>query len=97
MSLVHRNSKKMNIKMAHIREQGISFAVFAADATTRTNSGRSQLLASLVREAEGSGLKVDKAALCYQRGRNLEFYGTPDLVRFLSNRGRPRWTHELDI
>jgi hypothetical protein len=44
-----------------------------------------------------SGLKVDEAALAYSSSRGIEFYGTPDLVRFLANNGVPRWTHTLTV
>ena len=87
----------MQIRLAHLRTQGINFAVFAADATTRTQHARRELLADLVAAARGSGLKVDKAALCYRRGRRTEFFGTPDLVRYLSRSGIPRWTHSIDV
>lgn len=85
----------MQIDMAHIREQGIDFAVFGADAPSRTNADRDHLLTDLTRKARASGLKVDKAALAYSRGRRIEFYGTPDLVRFLSTSGLPSWTHRI--
>jgi hypothetical protein len=26
-----------------------------------------------------------------------KFFGTPDLVRYLSSRGVPTWTHTLDV
>jgi len=86
----------MKIKMAHLREQGIDFAVFGADARNRTNSGRDALLADLTAQARLSGLKVDKAALQYGHGSRLQFYGSSDLVRFLASAGGVhRWTHEV--
>lgn len=83
--------------MAHIRRQGIDFAVFGADAPSRTSADRDRLLADLTQRARASGLKVDKSALAYSRGRGIGFYGTPDLVRYLSNSGLPRWTHQISV
>lgn len=85
----------MQINFAHLRDQGIDFAVFDADATSHMNGDRAALLADLTWRAQQNGLKVDKAALAYRRGSRVEFYGTPDLVRYLANRGVPRWTHVL--
>jgi hypothetical protein len=87
----------MKINLAHIHEQGIDFAVFEADATSRLNSDRDQLLSDLVIQARANRLKVDKAALAFMENGRLKFYGTPDLVKFLSNNGLPRWTHKLDV
>jgi hypothetical protein len=58
---------------------------------------RSQLLGELTFEAQRRGLRVEKAALVYKRGGRVEFWGTPDLVRFLANMGVPRWTHVLTV
>lgn len=87
----------MQIEMAHLRTQGIDFAVFDADATDRTQQGRNQLLAQLVAQARASGLKVDKAALAFSEFGRVTYFGTPDLVRFLANGWAPRWTHTLSV
>lgn len=88
----------MKVQMAHLREQGINFAVFDADARSGNNSDRAALLAQLTVAARGSGLRVDKAALAYARYGRIEFYGTPDLVRFLAQLGGvPDWTHTITI
>ncbi|HEY4240923.1 MAG TPA: hypothetical protein VGM88_13965 [Kofleriaceae bacterium] len=87
----------MKINLAHLRHQGINFAVFDADAQTHTSHERSQLLSELVFEARRSGLRVDKAALAFSAGRGISFYGTPDLVEFLSRSGLPGWTHTLNV
>jgi len=87
----------VQINMAHLREQGIDFAVFDADARAQTNHARADLLAQLTIEARRSGLKVDKAALAYSHGSRIEFYGTPDLVRYLANGWTPYWTHTLTV
>jgi len=87
----------MRIEMAHLRAQGISFAVFAADANDRTSAGRQQLLGQLVAKARLNNLRVDKAALAFQEAGRTTYFGTPDLVRYLSSSGVGRWTHTLDI
>jgi hypothetical protein len=87
----------MRIQMAHLRDQGIDFAVFAADAANHTDAGRQALLAGLVAKARGSRLQVDKAALAYQEAGRTRFFGTPDLVNYLASRGVPQWTHTLDV
>ena len=87
----------MRIQMAHLRAQGIDFAVFAADAANHTDTGRQALLAELVAKARGNRLRVDKAALAYEEAGRTRFFGTPDLVKYLASRGIPRWTHTLDL
>ena len=87
----------MRIEMAHLRAQGINFAVFAADANDRTNAGRQQLLGQLVAKARSNKLRVDKAALAFREAGHTTYFGTPDLVKYLSSRGVGRWTHTLDV
>jgi hypothetical protein len=87
----------MRIELAHLRDQGISFAVFGADATNHTDAGRQILLAQLVAAARRNRLHVDKAALAFQEAGRTKFFGTPDLVKYLASRGVPRWTHTLDV
>jgi hypothetical protein len=87
----------MRIEMAHLRAQGINFAVFNADANDRTNAGRQQLLGQLVARARRNNLQVDKAALAFQEAGRTTYFGTPDLVRYLSSSGVGRWTHTLDV
>lgn len=87
----------MRIEMAHLRAQGISFAVFAADATDRTNAARQELLARLVAKARRNNLRVDKAALVFREAGRTTYFGTPVLVKYLSSHGVARWTHTLDV
>ncbi len=87
----------MTIRFAHLREQGIDFAVFGADSNDHTRSGRERTLANLVLRARANGLKIDKAALAYDEGARICYFGTPDLVKFLANNGVPVWTHTLDV
>ena len=85
------------IRMAHLRTQGVNFAVFAADAPTHLDDDRAALLRTLTNEARRSGFRVDKAALAFSQGRRTVYYGTPDLVRFLSRNGVSHWTHSLTL
>ena len=87
----------MRIQMAHLRDQGINFAIFGADAANRTDSGRQALLTDLVAKATANRLRADKAALAYQEAGRIRFFGAPDLVKYLASRGVPRWTHTLDV
>ena len=88
----------MRIQVAHLRDQGINFAVFAADAPSRTATDRNALLSRLVAAARHAHLRVDKAALAFNESGRTSFYGPKDLVSYLFSRGGvPRWTHTLDI
>jgi hypothetical protein len=88
----------MRIEMAHLQTQGISFAVFSADAQAHSNQARQALLSQLMAEARRNRLRVDKAALMYREGGQTRFFGTPDLVKFLARQGGVRrWTHTLDL
>lgn len=85
------------VRLAHLHDQGIDFAVFDADASSRQRSDRSALLHRLTARARASGLSVDKSALAFETGGHVEFFGTPDLVRYLASGGVPRWTHTLTL
>jgi hypothetical protein len=87
----------MQIEMAHLRDQGIDFAVFNADATNHSDDGRRELLGQLTGAARRNRLKVDKAALAFEEFGSVKFFGAPDLVQYLASRGVPRWTHTLDV
>lgn len=84
------------IDLAHVNIQGVNVAVFAANGRSNTDASRAEALAQLTARARASGLRVDKSALAYRLGSRLHFYGTPDLVRYLSQSGVPRWTHTID-
>lgn len=87
----------MKIKLAHLREQGINFAVFFADAPSRTSHDRQVLLGQLTAKAQAAGLRVDKSALVITNAGRTGFYGTPDLVKFLSTCGPISANHEMDV
>jgi len=92
----------MRINLAHIRERSttggwINFAVFEAKSNSGSDSANRELLNQLTARASRSGLKVEKAALAYQESGRVKFFGTPDVVAYLSRRGVPRWTHHIDV
>jgi hypothetical protein len=70
--------------------------VFEAKSTSGPDHDNGALLSQLTLKARASGLKVDKSALAYNKNGSIVFYGTPDLVKYLSNLGVPRWTHTVD-
>lgn len=86
-----------DVNMAHIRIQGISVAVFDARPTSGSDRDRQSVLDRLVMAARRTGMLVQKAALAYRDGRSVRFFGTPDLVRYLTRAGVPRWTHRLTV
>lgn len=92
----------MRVNFAHLRERSttggwIDFAVFDANSTDRTDSGRAAVLRDLTVTARAAGYKVDKSALVYSENGQLKSYGATDIVQYLSNIGIPRWTHYLDV
>jgi hypothetical protein len=87
----------MTIRMAHLRAQGISFAVFEADAPTRLDADRRRLLANLTARARMENLRIDKAALTFMEHGRITYFGTPDLVNYLTGSGVSRWTHSLTV
>lgn len=87
----------MKISFAHLQDQGISFAVFDANAADGTDRSRANLLVQLTAAARASGLKVEKSALAYAEFGQLKFYGTPDLVQYLTTSFQPVWTHSIDV
>lgn len=87
--------------MAHLRERAtsggwINFAVFDARSRSGSNTDNQNLLSDLTARARSNGLKVDQTALAYRRGGRIEFFGSKNLVAYLSRRGLPRWTHKID-
>jgi hypothetical protein len=87
----------MDINIAHLRTQAIDLVVADVDAASRSSRDRDAILRRVWVAARRAGLKVDKAALPFVENGRPAFYGTPDLVRFLANRGVPRWTHTITI
>lgn len=92
----------MKIKLAHIRERStlggwIDFAVFEAKSISGSNQENARLLSQLTAKAAIAGLKIDQSALAFMENGQVKFYGTPNLVKYLSSAGIPRWTHEIDV
>ena len=75
----------MRINMAHLRDQGIDFAVFDTDARNRMDRDRALLLQRLVVTAQGTGLKIDKAALAFTQGNRMGFYPYSDTCAHCQN------------
>lgn len=91
----------MKIHFAHIRERStsggwIDFAVFDAHSTSNSDSDNASVLAQLTAKARHSGLKIDQSALAFNRNGRLHFYGSENLVNYLSRCGLPQWTHSVD-
>jgi len=91
----------MKIDMAHIREKStsggfIDFAVFNAKSNSGSNSDNNVLLSQLTSKARTSGLKIDQSALAFKQGGQIKFYGSENLVDYLSKEGLPNWTHQID-
>ncbi|WP_313509067.1 hypothetical protein [Stenotrophomonas geniculata] len=89
----------MKINLAHLRERStsggwIDFVVFDAKSTNGDNEG---LLAHLTDEAIRSGLSVDQSALAYRQNGRIQFFGSKNLVAYLSKSGVPRWTHSITV
>ena len=91
----------MTTSFAHIREQGLDCAIFDANASNDSDSGRAELLSQLKALARSNGLHVDRAVLAYSKFGRLSFYGDRDLVQFLirhvENGGGFSWTHKLTV
>lgn len=92
----------MKINVAHLRERStsggwIDFAVFDARSRSGNNSDNSELLAQLTAQARVAGLKIDQSALAYSQNGRIKFYGSKNLVDYLSRKGIPHWTHEIDM
>lgn len=92
----------MKIGLAHGCDRSatgdlIDFIVFEADVRSGMDGDRAELLLDLTNRARSEGLNVVKSALAFRENGRIMFYGTPDLVEYLSNNGVPRWTHYLNV
>lgn len=91
----------MRINFAHIRERStscgwIDFAVFDARSTSNSESANAEVLAQLTTKARIAGYKIDQSALAFNEGGRVKFYGSRNLVDYLSRSGLPQWTHWID-
>ncbi|PCJ41482.1 MAG: hypothetical protein COA71_07950 [SAR86 cluster bacterium] len=93
----------MEVNMAHFRQKTviggfIDFAIFDAKSESGTESDNLELLNSLTRAAiQSKNLKIDQAALVFKKNDQVRFYGSNDLVNYLSKAGFPKWTHTLEV
>ena len=93
----------MKINCAHLRERAvnggwINFIVFDACSNTRSSNDNNLLLQQLTLSAKRNGLKVNQSALAFQSNGRIQFYGSSNLVDYLSkNFNGITWTHTLDI
>ena len=72
----------------------IDFAVFQAKSRTGNNS---TLLQQLCNKARANGLNIDKSALAFSLNGRIKFFGTPDLVNYLSKNGLPRMNKTINF
>lgn len=93
----------MRVNLAHRRERAhsggwINFAVFEARSSSGTRDDNARLLAQLTAKAKAkaSSLQVDQAALAFMSCGRIQFFGSPQLVEYLSKSGLPGWTHTVD-
>lgn len=92
----------MRIPFAHVRHPAqsggeIDFCVFDARSNSGSDSDNARLLSQLSVRARANNLRVDQSALAFRSGSGLRFFGDRPLVKFLSENGLPRWTHQLDV
>lgn len=92
----------MQINFAHLREPStsggwVNFAVFDARATSSGDTANAQALAQLTTKARMAGYRVDQSALAFNENGRLKFYGSKNLVDFLSRSWRPHWTHTMTV
>jgi hypothetical protein len=92
----------MQINFAHLREPStsggwVNFAVFEARSTSGGDSANTQALAQLTAKARLAGHQVDQSALAFTENGRVKFYGTKNLVDYLSRSGLPHWTHTMTV
>jgi hypothetical protein len=97
---IHKETS-VKINMAHLRERAatggyIDFAVFDARSGSGTDAGNAALLRELTGAARMQGLKVDQSALAFTKNGKIVFYGSPNLVKYLSKGWVPKWTHAIN-
>lgn len=88
-------SNSNEFPVAFIKIQGVSCLIFAADTVTKSDSARREALVRLQVMARANGMIATKSALATTQNGRAYYFGSPDLVRYLSINGVPRWTHKL--
>jgi hypothetical protein len=91
----------MHINFSYLKERStsggyITFIVFHANSVSGGDSGRAEVLHDLTMRARANGYVADQAALTYRENGRTAFYGSRNLVDYLSRRGAPRPTHYID-
>lgn len=84
----------MRIEFAHLQERLttgklVDFAVFHAKANQDSDLARQAWLGRLIIAARQVGRKVDVAALVYDQGNEIKWWGHPFVVDFIDKRGVP--------
>jgi curli biogenesis system outer membrane secretion channel CsgG len=93
----------MKVNVGHFRQETsdggfIDFAVFDARTESGTEKDNLELLNNLIRATvQLKNLKIDRAALVFKRDGEIRFYGSKDLVDFLSKHGFPKWNVVLEL
>ena len=93
----------MEVQFAHFRQQTatgqfIDFAIFDAKTESGSESDNLELLNNLTDETiHVHKLKIDQAALVFKENDEMRFYGSTDLVNYISRAGFPKWTHTLEL
>ncbi|MDG2091005.1 MAG: hypothetical protein P8J61_07890 [Gammaproteobacteria bacterium] len=94
---------KFVVNLAHFRQQTatgdfIDFAIFDAKTESGNESDNLALLNNLTQSAiQMKKLKIDQAALVFKKNDELRFYGSTDLINYISRAGIPKWTHTLEL
>ncbi len=91
----------MQFKFAHLRQpskagEPLDFAIFGARSPTGLDPDNQVLLDQLTTRARAKGLKVDRSALAYTSDGQLRFFGSAEVVEYLSASGLPPWTHYME-
>lgn len=92
----------MKVNFAHIRERStsggwINFAVFEARSTSGNSYDNEKLLIQLTTKARMANLRVDQSALAYSQNGQIKFFGSKNLVNYLSKNGMPNLNKSMNI
>lgn len=88
----------LRIEFAHLRAQAtngqvVDFAIFHAEPTVNSDSARRASLNELVVAARQVGRKVDAAALVYEEGGYIKWWGDNFAVDWINKNGVPSPNH----
>ncbi len=74
----------------------IHFTVFDAKSRSGGNASNDALLQQLTQKGRVAGLKIDQSALAYRQSGRARYYGSKNLIDYLSRTVVLRWTHKID-